>query len=225
MRAILIVFLLLCILIINLGSFLDVTQEPVKSDIIICLGGGDVERIKKSIALYENGYSKYNVLILTGDNRTREEKKDKKLDRRFIFLKGIDTIYQPYASSTKKEILFIKRYMLKNNFNSAIIVSNPSHSRRIKALINILNVEDDDKLTFTIVGAEASNWTTQEYYKSKKGQVTVAYEWVKLFSSYIAYGIFEKLGIFESVKVYVEPIYIKIRKNINIMIYCYQKEK
>jgi len=212
---------ILILFVLNLGNLLDVTQKPIVSDIIVCLGGGGTERIQKSVELYDNGYSQYNLLILTGDNRTREEKKEKKEDRRFVFLKDKNIIYKPSTSNTREEILFIKAYMLKNNFTSAIIVSNPSHSRRIRFLLDLYN---DKRLIFTIVGVEAQKWKLEEYYKSKKGQVTVIYEWVKLLSSYIAYGILERLGILEEFKQYTSSIYMTIRKQINLMIYRYQKE-
>ena len=51
----LLLFFVFCYIFIflNLGKFLNVTGEPVNSDVIVSLGGGDLERIKKAIELYK----------------------------------------------------------------------------------------------------------------------------------------------------------------------------
>ena len=66
----LIVFLPLFVLLswgfLNLGKWLDVTQKPVNSDLVVCLGGGTIDRVKKSIELFEKGYA--NKFLLLGES-------------------------------------------------------------------------------------------------------------------------------------------------------------
>ena len=61
-------FLLFSFSFLNLGKWLDVTEKPQRSDIIVCLGGGTLERVKKSIELYKNGYAKHREVIILGES-------------------------------------------------------------------------------------------------------------------------------------------------------------
>ena len=47
-------FILLVLFFLNLGNFLDISQEPRKAELIVCLGGGEKHvRIKKAISIYQ----------------------------------------------------------------------------------------------------------------------------------------------------------------------------
>ena len=50
-------------IVLNLGKFLDISEEPKKSDIIVSLGGGDLDRIKKTKDLYNKDFSTKKILI------------------------------------------------------------------------------------------------------------------------------------------------------------------
>lgn len=50
----------------NLGNFLDATEKPSQSDLLVCLGGGDhMNRTRKSAELIESNLVKSNTIILT----------------------------------------------------------------------------------------------------------------------------------------------------------------
>jgi len=60
MKKIVFGFFVLCslfFLFFSLGKWIDVTEKPVKADIIVCLGGGTSERVQKAVSLYAQGYS------------------------------------------------------------------------------------------------------------------------------------------------------------------------
>ncbi|MCK5536878.1 MAG: hypothetical protein KAI79_08625 [Bacteroidales bacterium] len=61
-------FLLLIFVFLNSGIWIDVTEKPVKSDIIVCLGGGTIERVKKSIELLNGSYAQKDVFLLIGES-------------------------------------------------------------------------------------------------------------------------------------------------------------
>ena len=63
-------FILVILLFINLGNFLDLTTEPKKSDIIIVLGGGKDTRIKKGLELYKENFSNSNQIVIPHKNFT-----------------------------------------------------------------------------------------------------------------------------------------------------------
>jgi hypothetical protein len=57
-------FLLLPFVLLNYGRWLDATEKPVKSDIIVCLGGGTYHRIIRSKELLEAGYANRNSILM-----------------------------------------------------------------------------------------------------------------------------------------------------------------
>lgn len=74
--------LIIIFLIINLGNFLDISEEPIKSDVIVSLGGGNLDRTKKAFELYEKDFSLKKIIILTGDERTIKDKDNNLDDKR-----------------------------------------------------------------------------------------------------------------------------------------------
>ena len=57
--------LLLAILFVNLGHWLsEPVKKPVKTDLIVTLGGGGIERDQMAADLYKAGYAK--KILLTG---------------------------------------------------------------------------------------------------------------------------------------------------------------
>ncbi len=195
----LLLFFVFCYIFIflNLGKFLNVTKEPVNSDVIVSLGGGDLERIKKAIELYKNGYALQNLLILTGNQPL--SKKDPRIE--YINknnLKNINIINIENTKNTKEEVIYIKNFLINNNYKSAILVSDPPHSRRISTLINLLKINNDDNLTFNLVATDSKWWSNNTYYENKKGRKFAFLEAIKLSYAYLAYGALEKIGILNS---------------------------
>lgn len=196
---------------------MDVTQEPVKSDVIVSLGGGGgQERIEKAVELYTKGYALQNLLILTGDESSIKKNIYIK-DRRIQYieknnLKNINILKKIYTINTKNEILFIKNFLIDNNYKSAIIVSDAPHSRRISKLIDILKVEGDDGLVFNLVATDTNWWIANTYYRNKRAKNFAFLEVIKLSYAYFAYGVLEKIGILNL----IEDKYPleKIKKNI-----------
>lgn len=215
-------------LIFNLGNFLDIAQEPKKSDIIICLGGGNLDRPKKALELYENNYSLKKIVILTGDERTKKDKDNNLDDKRIIYLKEnlIDInniIHEKTLKNTIEEIRYIKEYLIKNQYKSAIIISDPPHAKRVKYLINKIHKSGDEYLNFSIVKSEVNWWDKEIYYMNKKAQVFALSEGFKLIYSYFIYELVEPLGLTAFLDEYITPKANEIRKIFDSITYKYLK--
>ncbi len=179
----------------SFGNYLDLTQKPVKSDLIVCLGGGkDLIRIKKSLELHEKGYARSNVLLVTGG--TAFTQKDHLADGRMAYLdkqeKTTSVIYNPYTKNTAEEIQFLKKYMNQYEYKTALIVSEPPYTRRIRMLVDIFDVEQDHAIT--IVSSEPSWWHNEKYYLNRHAKYMALSELVKIPYNYILYGILDKFG-------------------------------
>ena len=198
-KKILYVFVLLLVAAIygffNFGNYLDATEKPIKSDLIVCLGGGkDLIRIKKSLELHEKGYDKSNVLLVTGG--TAFTQKDHNADDRMAYLskqeENISVIYNPYTKNTAEEMLFIKNYMKAHEYKTVLIVTEPPHARRVRMLADILAPEQ--KIDMTIVSSEPKWWSKKTYYLNKYAGYMALSEFVKMPYGYLVYGILDKFG-------------------------------
>lgn len=194
MRRIALICILLAVLLIfvffNLGRFLDVTEAPAKSDIIVCLGGGTVDRVKKSIALVEKGYAKKQVFLLIGESWYNQPYIAKNHP-------GISLTIEEGPKNTKEEVLFIKNYMKERGYKSALIVTDPPHSRRVSLLTSLVNTEGDEAMRFHIVGSEVPWWDKDHFYENELAIDAVKYESLGILHSLMAYGFLEKLGLLD----------------------------
>lgn len=214
----------------NLGNFLDVTQEPSKTDLIVCLGGGNYEsRISKTIEIFKKDYSSTDTIILTSYvNNRNEVKKGIIEDKRITYTKenstkNINIILNKDLGNTADEIKFIKTYMIENSLKNATIVSDAAHSRRIIFFTKLISVENDNNLSFKVVGTDDNRWNKEEYYKKKYSFVYALNEVAKTIYGIFLYGILEKIGLDKDFEKYFEneikETKISIQKEISTFIY------
>ena len=195
------VLLLGCIVLVlgvlNLGRFLDVTQEPVKSDIIVCLGGGTVERVKKSMALYEAGYAQKEVFVLLGESWYNQPYIRKNHP-------NITMLIDESPKNTKEEVLFIKTYMKTHGYQRVLVVTDPPHARRVKLLTSLLSTKGDEAMDFHIVSSDVKWWNAKHYYTNERAIGAVKNESMKIVGSVIAYGCLEKIGLLDELESWIK---------------------
>lgn len=162
----------------NLGKWIDVTEEPVKSDIIVCLGGGTIERVKKSIALLEESYVENNIFLLIGESWYNQPYLKKNYP-------NLAVIIDESPKNTKEEVLFIKQYMKAQGYKNALIVTDPPHSGRVQLLTFLLTVEGDESMTFRVVGSDVGWWDKDHYWKNKRARDFVKHEIVGILYHFI----------------------------------------
>ena len=171
----------------NAGKYLDATQKPVKSDLIVCMGGGTPERVKESIVLYHEGYSKQKLLLLAGEpyaNRNYIRKHHSEI--RYVL--------NTNAKNTADEIQFVKEYMAEYHYESVIIVSDPPHTRRIKILTDLISVKGDEEFYYVFVSSDVSWWDRDKYYQNPKAFPFARNEILRIPYTYVYYGLLEKIG-------------------------------
>lgn len=177
------VFLLLTVLLLwlghrNLGKWLDLTEEPLKSDVIVSLGGGDWHRYKRSVELYEKGYARKRIMLLTGADVTAEMRRRGIPDGRITDLKkhhpGIAYLYAPELRSTREEVRYLRRFMKERGCTSALVVTDPPHSRRFALLWRLLG---DGDATLHFVSSGVSWWERERYYDNATAR---HYAWTEL---------------------------------------------
>lgn len=212
----------------NLGNFLDISEAPKQSDIIICLGGGTIERIEKTVELYKQDFSFRKIILLTGDNRTKKDIDNNINDERIQYLRENNIeesnfFHEKLLTSTVEEVIFIKKYLKENNYHSAIIVSDAPHTRRIKYLLENIAKEENNNLIFNLVKSDTKWWKKETYYLEKKAQTFVISESGKLLYSFVKYSIFDKLGLLTFFEKHITPIAKIIKKEFDSISYKYLK--
>ncbi|APW66230.1 hypothetical protein LPB137_10425 [Poseidonibacter parvus] len=181
----------------NLGNYLDISKDPIKSDIIVSLGGGkNLHRFNKSIQLYKENYSKQGILIITGG--TKYSQQNNLSDNRIAHIKNtnqkINYIFNPYLKNTAEEILFIRNYLNENNLKSALLVTDSLYTRRISILSNLL-IPKSDNLSINTAVTDLEWWNKSLFYENKIALLSAFMEFFKISYNYIAYGVFYKLDL------------------------------
>lgn len=186
--------LILFLTFINLGNFVDITEEPQASDLIVALGGdGSNARIEKALEIYKQGFSSSKKIIYTGRDIGNAIKQNT-LSRRTYLLnnnvnkKNIIHINMKIISNTMEEVLFIKKYMLAHDLKHVTFVSHPHHSRRIYTLSNTIAKYKETGLQVSIVGCSASWWNKCNYYTNRSSIRVTFRELIKLIYNLVKYG-------------------------------------
>lgn len=201
---IIIIFALAFVFYLNLGKFLDATVEPTKTDLLVCLGGGDYKkRIEKTLDLYDKGLLNFETIVLTGYvNSKREVKNGVVEDKRTSYIKNhvyndIKIVINKDLRNTAEEVLYIKRYMIVNELKSVIIISEAPHSRRILLFFKLLSVNGDDDISVSVVGSDYKDWSSDNYFENKYAKNYAFTEVMKIVYGVFVYGILDKLGLLE----------------------------
>lgn len=175
-------------LFLNLGNIIDVTNKNInEADVIIVLGGGGIKRTESGLILYKNKYSISNKIILTGNGKFYEKIVTDFLLENEVEEKNI--IYIGDVFNTMEELIVIKKYLLKNNFRNIIIVSEPTHSLRIKLMANFLLDYQKENINITYASADATGvWDKQFYFLEGKSIKLVSLELSKIIYNFIKYS-------------------------------------
>ena len=182
-----------------IGHFLDISDNKKETfDILVSLGGDNGNRIKKTLSIYQDNYSKSNKLIITGIDNFDKNMKIFELDWRanYLIKKGIkkeNIIYNNSAENTLEEIFFIKRYMIKNNLSTVAIISDAPHSRRIHFFANTVAKFKEAGINLTIIASENNWWNKNSYFTNPEAIIFTINEIIKLTYYYINF----KLGKYD----------------------------
>ena len=173
---------------LNYGYWIDTTQDPVESDVIVCLGGGTVERLNKAVEIFNKGYSRSRSVILLGESYDTQA---------YLAKTYPDTTIEQHhePKNTKEEVLYIKHYMLKHGYKTALVVTDPPHSRRVSVLNSVVSVKGDSDLVLRMVSSEVAWWKAKKYYDDERSGETVLTETMRILYSILCYGVVEKLGV------------------------------
>jgi len=124
---------LLVIGLFSLGPYLVVNNEPVKSDSIVVLGGGESSRLKKAVALHDKADPQPMILVDRGKSDWNHIAKN--LCDAGVYEGTLITCLEG-STSTATDAALTLTYYQKHRIKKILIVTDPYHSRRAKIIFN-----------------------------------------------------------------------------------------
>jgi uncharacterized SAM-binding protein YcdF (DUF218 family) len=117
-----------------MGAYLIISSDLQASNAIVVLSGGDESRMKEALRLYDEKYARKIILTETG-LKVEGFSQLHSFDMRIVLLSngvpsGNILITERKVSSTRDEAQAVKNLMNNQQMTSAIIVTDPYHTRR-----------------------------------------------------------------------------------------------
>ena len=174
----------------HIGRYLILDHKPQKSDLIVCLAGGNIERGLATAEAFRKGLAPRIFMA-------REELPDgiellKRMDVEYPetidLMKGllqrlgvpgsaVITSERP-VGSTFEEALLVKELVRVNNYRSLIIVTSPTHSRR--AWLTFTKVFEDQSARIESMPTPYSGFRPEHWWKRRRYVREVILEYQKL---------------------------------------------
>ncbi len=174
----------------RLGRYLIVEHDPQKSDLIVCLAGGNIERGLATADAYHKGLAPRIFLgreELPDGYYLLEEKGlhyPESVDLLIMILKGLGIpgsalfISDQPVKSTFDEAKVVKDLAVKNGYHSLILVTSPTHSRR--AWLVFRKVFKDEKVRILAIPSKYSEFRPEDWWKKRRYIREVIIEYQKL---------------------------------------------
>ncbi|MBP1740521.1 MAG: hypothetical protein H6Q48_2814 [Deltaproteobacteria bacterium] len=177
-------------ILIQLGKYLVVQHSIEKSDLIVCLAGGEVERGLASADLFARGLAPRVFIARETIPDGLEMLKQRGIaypegiDRMTMILKGLGVpesalirSEQP-VESTFQEAERVGAVVTDGKYRSLILVTSPTHSRR--AWLTFRKAIPDKEVRITVMPTPYSKFRAEDWWKTRKYVREVILEYQKL---------------------------------------------
>ena len=177
-------------ILMRVGRYLIVEHDPQKSDLIVCLAGGNIERGLAAAEAYEKGFAPHIYI-------SREEPPDgheflkgrgvnypASVDLLIILLEGLRVprsailMSDGVVKSTWEEAETIRELVKRKGFRSLMVITSPTHSRR--AWLTLRNVFKDLDVRILMIPSKYSGFKPEEWWKQRRYVRHVIIEYEKL---------------------------------------------
>jgi uncharacterized SAM-binding protein YcdF (DUF218 family) len=173
------------------GAYLIYADELEPANAIVVLSGGTESRMNEALNLYKEDYGKVIVLTETGEQTEGYEYLNSFDMRIQLMNNGIPSgnimITDLTVNTTVDEAVAIRDLMQKRQYSSAIVVTDPYHTRRSKLLFS--QVFDGTDIRIIIRPVRSSWFNSRTWFTSVKGWQFTLLEYAKLIS--MKFGITE----------------------------------
>jgi len=166
------------------GAYLIISSDLQAANAIIVLSGGDESRMSEALRLYNENYAKMIILTETGQT-TEGYSQLHSFDMRIVLLSngvpsGNILVTNRSVSSTRDEALSVKNLMINQQMKSAIIVTDPYHTRRAYNIFNEIFANTNIRLS--IQSVHNSWYNSRTWFLKIDGWKFTILEYLKLFA-------------------------------------------
>jgi uncharacterized SAM-binding protein YcdF (DUF218 family) len=166
------------------GAYLIISSDLEAANAIVVLSGGDESRMKEALQIYNENYARMIILTETGQN-IKGYSQLHSFDMRIVLLSsgvpnGNIFITDRLVSSTRDEALAVKNLMINKQMKSAIIVTDPYHTRRALNLFKESFTDTDIRLTIQPV--HNSWYNSRTWFLKLDGWKYTILEYIKLIA-------------------------------------------
>jgi uncharacterized SAM-binding protein YcdF (DUF218 family) len=174
----------------QLGKYLVVQHPLAKSDLIVCLAGGDVERGLASADLFARGLAPKVFIAREPIPDGLETLKQRgiaypeSIDLMAMILKGLGVPEsavirndQP-VESTFEEAERVGSLLKEKKYRSLILVTSPTHSRR--AWLTFRKAMPDKEIRIVVMPTPYSKYRAEDWWKTRRYVREVIMEYQKL---------------------------------------------
>jgi uncharacterized SAM-binding protein YcdF (DUF218 family) len=174
----------------QLGKYLVVQHPAAKSDLIVCLAGGDVERGLASADLFARGLAPRIFIAREPIPDGLETLKQKGI----AYPESIDLVTMIFGGlgvpetavirgeqpvqSTFEEAEKVGALIKEKKYRSLILVTSPTHSRR--AWLTFRRVIPDKDFRVTVIATPYSKFRAEDWWKTRRYVREVIMEYQKL---------------------------------------------
>lgn len=174
----------------QLGKYLVVQHPATKSDLIVCLAGGDVERGLASAELFAKGLAPRIFIAREPIPDGLETLKQKgiaypeSVDLVMMIFKGLGVPETAVirgdrpVQSTFEEAERVGALIKEKKYRSLILVTSPTHSRR--AWLTFRQVIPDKDFRITVIPTPYSKFRAEDWWKTRRYVREVILEYQKL---------------------------------------------
>ena len=171
-----------------MGAYLIYGDELKKSDYIVVLsGGGDSSRLEEAARLYKEKYGTRLVFTETGttvlDTKVLISVEWKAAAVKLGVPSTAILVTEKTVSSTREEVVAIKKMMSKAGKKTCIIVTDPSHTMRTKTLVN--TIFKDTGMSCGVHPIQNSWYQPGTWFLSVEGWQTTLTEYVKVLANWL----------------------------------------
>ena len=180
-----------------LGETLVAEDEPVKSDVIVVLMGGGLDRMYEAVDLYKGGYGERILMVRNyqpgyeeadaqGIAVTRESEMVKSAAMQLDVPEEDILILPGDARSTQEEALAVKKYLQAHaEVDSLIIATSPTHSARAKKIFQWAMEDLDREVRVISCPSSYVEFDAAHWWRDREDAGQVFLEHVKMINFYL----------------------------------------
>ena len=174
----------------GVGRYLIVEHHPQKSDLIVCLAGGNIERGLAAAEAYEKGFAPHIFISREEPPDGYELLKERgvhypaSVDLLIILLEGLGVprsailMSDGVVKSTWEEAKNIRELVEKKRFRSLMIITSPTHTRR--AWLTYRKVFKGLGVRILMIPSKYSGFKPEEWWTERRYVRHVIIEYEKL---------------------------------------------